>query len=198
LKKSKEFTIAIEDKIKWDEKYKQNPDLLKKRPASQKLIQVLNHISQGKVLEIACGTGRNSIYLAQNGFDIDAFDISSVALNTLNEKGFSNIHTKQVDLEKYPLPNDYYNLIVMTNYLDRELIPTLCSSLKKDGFIFIETYMEHPSNTKKHSNNNFLLQANELKTFFNTDFQVIEYDEFDNESYEQFRMKKQSIIIKKL
>ena len=65
------------------------------------------------------------------GFEVDALDISSVALETLDEHGYTNIKTKQTDLEGFtPLENSY-DLIVMTNYLDRELIPKPTKSTYK-------------------------------------------------------------------
>lgn len=190
--------MAIEDRIKWDKKYEQNPNLLKQRQASKKLINILDKTKGFKALEVACGAGRNSIYLAQNGFEVEAFDISKLALDTLNEKGFGNIKTKLVDLENYTPNENSYNLIVMTNFLDRKLIPKLAKALQKDGILVIETYMSHESNNKPSFNPDFLLQKNELKTFFSKEYEVLEYDEFDNEVEEMYKMRKQSICVKRL
>ncbi len=190
--------MAQEDKIKWNKKYQEKPELLKKRKPSSKLVQIIDQIKGDKVLEIACGTGRNSIFLAQKGFNIDALDISEVALEHLNSKGFANIKTKIVDLEEYTPEQNSYDLIVKTNYLERKLIAPLLKALKEDGIILIETYMDHPDNQKQSSNPDFLLKKGELKSFFNDDFQIIEYEEFNNEDYEIFKMRKQSIIAKKI
>lgn len=189
--------MAIEDKYKWDQKYIDNPKLLKDRNPSEKLKNILPLIKGNKALEIACGSGRNSIFLAQNNFTVDAYDISWVALDTLNKKNNPNITTKQIDLEGFTPNKNNYDLVVMTNYLDRDIIPKLLEALKPNGIIIIETYMDHPSNTKPNSNPDFLLQKNELKSFVTRNFQIIEYDEFDNEPTELYRMKKQSIIIQK-
>lgn len=190
--------MAIEDKIKWDKKYTTTPKLLEDRTPSNKLQNIIKIIKGKKALEVACGSGRNSIYLAQNGFDVDAYDISEIALDSLKEKGYQNITTQQIDLDGFTPQNNTYDLIVMTNFLDRNLIPKLLQALKPQGVLFIETYMNHPSNTKPNSNPDFLLQKDELKSFARQDFKVIEYDEFDNEPYELYRMKKQSIIIQNI
>ncbi len=190
--------MAIEDKIKWDKKYKETSSLLKDRPHSRKLEELVNKVKGTKALEIACGTGRNSVYLAQNGFQVDAMDISEVALQFLDKKGYENITTKLVDLEGLVPQSDSYDIIVKTNYLDRNIIPYLGKALKKGGVLFIETYMHHESNTKPGSNPDYLLKAGELKTFFDNSYEVVDYDEFDNEPFERYRMKKQSIIVKKL
>ena len=190
--------MAIEDKIKWDKKYRETASLLKDRPHSKKLETAAGSAGGKKALEIACGTGRNSVYLAQNGFQVDAMDISEVALQFLDKKGYENITTKLVDLEGLVPQSDSYDIIVKTNYLDRNIIPYLGKALKKGGVLFIETYMHHESNTKPGSNPDYLLKAGELKTFFDNSYEVVDYDEFDNEPFERYRMKKQSIIVKKL
>lgn len=187
--------MSIEDKIKWDKKYKNTPSLLEDRAASKRLENIIDKVNGKKALDIACGAGRNSIFLAKKDFNVDALDISKVALDNLQNKGYKNISTKLIDLEGYKPEKDNYDLIIMTNYLDRDIIPILCESLKKEGVLFIETYMDHPSNTKPNSNPDFLLKKDELKTFFDSRFEIIDYDEFDNEAHELYRMKKQSICV---
>jgi len=189
--------MGIDDKIKWDKKYQNRPELLEKREPSKKLVGLVAMVKGKKALDIACGSGRNSIFLANKNFDVEAFDISCIAIDSLNSHGYKNINTKCIDLEHYIPKQDSYDLIVMTNYLDRDIIRSLLNSLKKDGILFVETYMDHPSNTKPNSNSDFLLKSNELKEFIDKEkFSIIDYDEFDNESYEIYRMKKQSIIVK--
>ena len=190
--------MAIKDKLKWDKKYQETPKLLKERNPSKKLAQVINKTKGKKALDIACGAGKNSIFLAKNDFEVEALDISQVALDNLNDKGYKNIHTKHIDLEGYIPKKNSYDLIIKTNYLDREIIPHLSDALKEDGILFIETYMHHESNTKPNSNSNYLLQGNELKSFFNDEFEILDYEEFDNETYELYRMKKQTITVRKL
>ena len=146
---------------------------------------------------MACGSGRNSIYLALKGFEVDAVDISDIALKVLKNKNIQNIYPKLIDLDNYIPKKESYNLIVMCNFLQRDLIPRLADALKDEGIMIIETYMYHESNTKPNSNPAFLLQKDELKSFFNNSFEILQYDEFDNESYEMYKMKKQSIVIKK-
>lgn len=190
--------MALEDKIKWNKKYQEKPSLLTTRTNSSKLNIIFQCLSSGYALDVACGVGRNSIALAKKGFFVDAIDISEIALEHLNKNKIQNIKTHLLDLDSYTPTTKLYDLIVMTNFLDRELIFRLLSGLKPNGYILIETYMDDPINDKTGSNPKFLLQKEELKLFFNGSFQIIEYDEFENESFEMHRMKKQSIIAKKL
>lgn len=190
--------MAFEDQIKWDKRYQETSSLLKDRAPSKKLQNIINKVQGRKALEIACGTGRNSVFLAENGFTVEALDISSVALGFIETKNISNIHTKHIDLEGYEPNKNSYDLIVKTNYLDRAIIPNLLEALKKEGILFIETYMKHPSNTKPSSNPDFLLDQGELKSFCKEGFEILEYDEFDNEAFENYQMRKQYIVIRKI
>ena len=189
--------MSQKDKLKWDKKYQETTSLLKDREPSENLKKIVEKTKGKKALDVASGAGRNSIYLANNGFDVEALDISSVALEVLNNKGFKNISCKLVDLDEYEIPKNNYDLIVMTNFLDRNLIPKLSIALKIDGVLFIETYMEDKLNEKASSNPDFLLKKDELKTFFDDNFELLVYDEFLN-SEELYKMKKQFIAIRKL
>jgi len=190
--------MAKKDQIKWNNKYQTTPELQKTREPNARFKNLLHTISKGKALDIACGTGKNSLYLAKLGFNVDALDISDVALEILKNKKNENITTKLVDLEEYKPEKNSYDLIVMTNYLDRKIIPFLLIGLKTEGILYIETYMHHKENTKPNSNPDFLLKKEELKNFITQNCKLIDYDEFDNDSDELYKMKKQSIIIQKI
>lgn len=189
--------MSIKDKIKWNKKYIDTPRLLTKREPSHKLTKFVKDGKEKTALDVACGNGRNSIYMAELGFEVDALDISEVALDNLKQNGIKNIKTELVDLEDFTLKKSY-DLIIMTNYLDRNLIKKLASLLNKNGILIIETYMHHENNTKTNSNPAFLLKKDELKSFFDDKYSILEYDEFDNESYELHRMRKQSIVVQKI
>ena len=53
--------MALNDKIKWDKKYKETPKLLEDRNPGEKLILAISKTSGKKALDIACGAGKNSI-----------------------------------------------------------------------------------------------------------------------------------------
>lgn len=190
--------MSLDDKIKWDEKYIKESKLLELRPHSNKLDFIIKSTKGINVLDLACGSGRNSIYLAKNNFIVDAYDISKVALDKIDSYNIENLTTRQIDLDLFNPTYLDYDLIVMTNFLDRKLINRISKIMKKESIFFIETFMEHELNEKPSSNPNFLLKKEELKNLFNSDFKILDYDEYENESYELFKMMKQSIVVKKL
>ena len=63
--------MAQKDEIKWNKKYQEIPSLLEEKRPSEKLVQIIKKAKGKKALDIACGAGRNSIYLAINGFDVE-------------------------------------------------------------------------------------------------------------------------------
>ena len=194
--------MSQQDQLKWDKKYTDNDKLLGFREPSPLLKQYIS-LSQGnKALDIACGTGRNTLYLAENGFEVDALDISAVALQELTQHmhkvtDLAFIHTQLVDLDAYIPPLSTYDLIVQTNFLDRRLIPLLASALTKNGLLIIETYMLDPENEKRGSNETYLLKPGELPSYFDEHYKILFYDEFWNQG-ENYRMRKQGIVVKKL
>jgi SAM-dependent methyltransferase len=186
------------DKVKWDRKYLDKPSLLKSRPPAIMLEEYIEKVEGTHAIDLACGNGRNTIFLASKGFQVDAVDISSVALSDLKKRiADRDIRLIEADLDNYTPKSAYYDLAVMTNYLDRELIRRTAETLQHHGTFIIETYMDHPENEKKDSNPDFLLAQEELLHLFDTTFTVLAYREFWNEPHELYKMRKQGIVVKK-
>ena len=195
--------MSQKDQLKWNKKYTDSPRLLESREASI-IVQRFSRLASGKkALDIACGTGRNTLYLAQNGFEVDALDISAVALQELSQQmnkvtDLSFIHTQLLDLDQYNPPLSHYNLIINIHFLDRSLISKLGKALKKDGILIIETYMQDTENEKPNSNPDFLLKKDELPSYFNDNYEILGYEEFWNDNNELYRMRKQAIVVKRV
>ena len=194
--------MSIKDKQKWDAKYIKKSQLLLPRDASINLVNHLDKCVGKRALDLACGAGRNTIYLAKHGFKVDALDIAQIALDALHVELESQnlshlVNTKLIDLDKFSEPKNSYDLVLMCNFLDRELIQKAQFSLAKDGVFIVETYMVDEKNEKENSDRNNLLEKNELKDIFADDYEILFYYEYDNEPHEIYQMKKQVIIAKK-
>jgi len=185
--------MSIEDKNRWDEKYKNN------HPIPSKIVEVLEKyflLAKGnKALDIACGTGRNAKFLVTKGFKVDALDISPVALSDL--KDIENINPQEVDFDMYQLKENSYDLIVCTYYLNRSLFPQIEKALKKDGIFIFETFMHHPDNTKVPSNKSFLLDDGELVKTFSDRYEILYLNEFMDTINCGDRAMKASMVAKK-
>ena len=184
--------MALEDKERWDEKYQDNP--MPDEPI--KLISEYASLATGKqALDIACGMGRHSKYLASLGFEVDALDISSVAIAQL--QNIPNIHPKEVDFDTYTLPKEQYDLIVCTYFLERRLFPQLTEALKPGGIILMETFLHDPENERKASNPAFILEKGELEATFGKELELLHLPEFWAEDYKGFKTMKTSMVARK-
>jgi tellurite methyltransferase len=184
--------MALEDKERWNKKYEDNkiPD----EPVI--LVQQYATSARGnKALDIACGMGRHSKYLASLGFDVDALDISSVAIEQLQD--IPNIHAKEVDFDTYELPENTYHLIVCTYFLERKLFPQIIHALKPGGILLYETFLYDEENERAPSNPDFLLQKGELEKCFSDDLEIIDMREFWDKDYRGFKSMKASMAAKK-
>ena len=189
--------MAQHDREKWDEKYADIPDLLDARPPSKFVRDYHDRCEGMQALDLACGSGRHTLFLSEKGFLVDAVDISTVALEKLADKMGDSVTLIEADLDAYVPKRNHYDMIVMTNFLDRDLIARCYDALKDGGVFVVETYMEDDENEKQDSNPNFLLREDELVQIFYNGFKRLTYDEFWNEDFEKYRMKKQAIVVQK-
>jgi SAM-dependent methyltransferase len=184
--------MAQEDKERWNEKYQDNkiPD----EPI--KLIKDYVSLATGKqALDIACGMGRHSKYLASLGFQVDALDISSVAIEQLQD--LAQINAIEVDFDTYTLEKEKYDLIVCTYFLERKLFPQMIDALKPNGIILMETFLHDEGNERVPSNPAFRLNEGELEAYFDEKCELLHIPEFWDVDYLGFKTMKTSMVAKK-
>jgi tellurite methyltransferase len=121
-----------------------------------------------RALDVACGDGRNAVYLARRGFAVDAVDVSDVAIGGLRaaagEAGLA-ITATRLDLEQTPLPADRYDVVVQINYLQRALFGSLVAALAPGGVLVAETFTRaHVERLGGRLDDRFLLRPGELLT----------------------------------
>jgi len=96
----------------------------------------------GRALDLACGAGRNAIYLANHGLSVDAVDISRVALERGRaDAGELPIRWIECDLDDGFEASVDYDLIVNIRYVNLPLVSTLLESLRPDGVLVIEQHL---------------------------------------------------------
>jgi len=115
----------------------------------------------GRVLDLACGSGRHSAWLAAQGFAVLAVDRDAEAIAALP----SGIERRTVDLEQgaWPLADaGRFDAVVVTNYLHRPLWPHLIEVLAPRGVLIYETFAAGNETVGKPSRPDFLLRPGEL------------------------------------
>ena len=122
--------------------------------------------TNGRVLDLACGAGRNASWLAAQGYMVEAVDRDATALQSMH--GLANITTKVADLENTPWPYgvQQFDAIVACRYLHRPLLPLLIGSLAPQGVLIYETFMQGHEAYGRPQNPDFLLRPNELLEVF--------------------------------
>jgi SAM-dependent methyltransferase len=165
--------MAEKDRTKWDAKYLEK---LGGSEPSSVLEKYWSLAPVGNALDIACGNGRNSIFLAEKGFVVDAVDISKAATDHL-AGSHPNINVICTDLDMWNVPRNGYDLIVNIRFLDRRLFPRIEEGLKPGGVLIFESFLE--GHRKE-----FCLDENELLHAFNS-FRVVYYEEKRTDSSEK-------------
>lgn len=119
--------------------------------------------ARGKVLDLACGSGRHARFLAGLGYPVLAVDRDARALAGVST--IKGIMTRQLDLEgeEWPLAGQVFDGIVVTNYLWRPRLPDVLALLAPGGVLIYETFMVGNAAYGKPSNPAFLLLAGELR-----------------------------------
>jgi FolB domain-containing protein len=128
-------------------------------------------LKSGRALDLASGNGRNALYLAKEGFTVEAWDRNEEALAALAAKARESdlsITTRLVDLERDPsIPAETFDLVIIFYYLQRNLIPGIMKALRPGGIVVYETFLidnhvryNHPRHRE------FCLEHNELLALF--------------------------------
>jgi len=134
--------MSEEDREKWNQRYTEDTDR-KGNPVTL-LEDWLPDLSVGRALDVACGAGRNTIYMAQAGFDVDAIDISQAGLAKAREnsenQGF-DINWIEHDLDQPYEFDREYDLIVVMWYVNLALITRLCDHLAPGGYLLCEEHL---------------------------------------------------------
>ncbi|HYL83220.1 MAG TPA: class I SAM-dependent methyltransferase [Candidatus Angelobacter sp.] len=145
----------------WDEKYRLAGEDAATEPAGI-LRELLPLLPGGRVLDLACGTGRNALFLAIGGRHVTAVDWSAAGLGILEAKARSKgisvrrirefedrrgparagLDFLQADLEKTRLPDSAFAVILCIRYLQRSLFPQMVRALRPGGVLLCETYTQ--------------------------------------------------------
>lgn len=150
------------------------------------LVQQLHRLPKGRALDVAAGGGRQALFLAMHGYQVDAVDRDADALAqlaaTARQRKLATVTTQSVDLEQ-PAPyepnfgKETYDVIVVFFYLHRSLFPCLMEALKPGGVLIYETFTIDNYFRHRHPRRwEFCLAHNELLRLTSR-LQVLHYDE---------------------
>ena len=116
----------------WNERYEQGE--MEDKPPEPVLVSAVESLTPGRALDLACGLGRNSLYLAARGWDVTAVDYSDVALGKLRVRCPKlTIVRVDLELEEFAIEPEAYDLIVECCFLHRPLFPMIREGVRPGG-----------------------------------------------------------------
>ena len=120
------------------------------------LVETAAKLKPGRALDLACGKGRNSLWLAEHGWQVTAVDRSPVVI--------PGVDTHVTDLEKleFQIVEAAWDLIVVSYYLQRDLFEAIKSGLKPGGVTLAIVHIFEPG----YEHSRFSLHPGELATYF--------------------------------
>ncbi len=152
-------------------------------PPAQFLVEQLHRLPQGKILDVASGGGRHTLFLASLGYQVDAIDRDEQALAQLSASALvrhlTGISSRVLDLEP---PQDHlwkeaYDAILVFFYLNRPLFPYLIDALKPGGILLYETFTVDNHIQRRHpKRREFCLAHCELLSLVPR-LRILHYDE---------------------
>lgn len=150
--------------LKWDAKYKESvkDDI---RPCD--VLKENRHLlpKSGEALDYAAGMGGNAILLAESKLISHAWDVSSVALNKLNQVSAElklSVITETRDVEENPPEAEAFDVIVVSYFLHRPTFAKLIEALRPGGLLFYQTFTQQKVSQQGPKNPDYLLSKNEL------------------------------------
>ena len=136
-------------------------------------------------LDLACGAGRDAVFLALHGFAVEGWDHAPEALERVHELARRHgvmVRTELRDLERpgLPPPARLFDLIICFRFLHRPLFRWMERALTPGGWLVYETYRAGQERFGKPMRAHFLLARDELARAFPT-LETIRYEERDPE-----------------
>ncbi len=131
------------------------------------VIETAEKLKGGRALDLACGTGRNALWLAQQGWTVTAVDGSAKAIEVLRRRAKARavqIDARVADLERgeYQVQPSGWDLIAICYYLQRDLLEPSKLGVVPGGVLMVIVHIGEPGEEPSR----FQMRPGELATYF--------------------------------
>ncbi|SDQ35806.1 class I SAM-dependent methyltransferase [Natronobacterium texcoconense] len=156
-----------DDRTRWNEKYS-DPDFDLPEEPIPTLERRIDTLPDGRALDVATGSGRNAVFLAERGYDVDAIDVADEALERARRRADDRgveVDWIRADLAEYEF-EDEYDVITVSFFAALESLPALKEALAPGGVLVYEHHLRSsdeidvgPSSDRFRYRSNDLLRA---------------------------------------
>ncbi|HWF36990.1 MAG TPA: methyltransferase domain-containing protein [Candidatus Acidoferrales bacterium] len=131
----------------------------------------------GKALDLACGTGRNAVWLAERGWQVTAVDGASAAIELLHQRAAARgvsveAHVANLEKNEFRIEPAAWDFIAMCFYLQVSLFEPSKRGLRPGGIVLVIVHITAPDEKPTEHR----LRPSELKNYF-SDFEILHYRE---------------------
>lgn len=163
------------DIARWNRRYAAAERAISPQPEAEWIAQPNDSVFRQRPsnnaigLDLACGKGGASLYLASLGYSMVSVDGSIEGLRICKsaaDKLALPVYPLVMDLEKACLPKAAFDLISVVRYLNRELFPQLIDALAPGATLFYKTFNTNHLKQKPGFNPDFVLKPYELENAF--------------------------------
>lgn len=151
----------------WDERFRSGSYPRNPEP-SPVLRRYLDAVPDGRALDIATGTGRNAVFLAAEGYRVDAIDRSReglrIARQNARDRGVADrTEWIRADVGNYAFPESTYELATISFYRAVDRFPDVKESLVPGGVLFVQHHLRTTDAVEAGaSSDRYRFAANEL------------------------------------
>ena len=162
---------------KWDGRYRDAGGVARPMWCLEENAHLLP--SGGTALDLACGLGGNALFLAGQGLETTAWDLSKVAVDRINQEAGARglpLAAEVRDVEARPPTPGSFDVVTVGRFLDRSLAHAIGAALRPGGVLFYQTFTREHVHDRGPTNPSFRLAPNELLALFAT-LRVLVYRE---------------------
>jgi len=162
-------SVVTDDRERWNEKYSTDEAFELPDDPIPELARRIDTLPTGRALDVATGTGRNARFLAAEGYDVDAVDVSDEALERAARAADAegvDVDWIRTDLDDFEFERDAYDVITVSFFAALERLPDIMAALAPGGVLVYEHHLRSsdeidigPSSDRYRYPSNHLLHA---------------------------------------
>lgn len=129
----------------WDERFRTGEYPADPDP-SPVLREYVDETSDGRALDVACGTGRNAVFLAGLGYEVDAIDRSIEGLritraNAADRGVDDRVNLIQADATRFDYPEEMYDVVTISFFRTLDRLNDIKAALQPHGLLFYQHHL---------------------------------------------------------